>query len=279
MSSSILILAISVVAGCLGSILGIGGGIILVPALTLGFGIPIHYAVGAGLVSVITTSSASAAVYIRDRLTNLRLAILLEVATTSGAIAGVALSNVLQSRMLFFLFAAILLQSAVSMFRARKVDDFSRSPPIPNSFADRLKLNNVYFDPAVGREISYGIRRVPLGALLMAVSGMISALLGIGSGALKVLAMDRIMGVPLKVSSATSNFMMGVTAAASASAYYFKGDILPEIAAPVAIGVLCGSLVGTQLLARLPARKIRKMFVLVLIAMAIQMIFKGLHYE
>jgi uncharacterized membrane protein YfcA len=275
MVTSMLILMVSVFAGCLGAVLGIGGGMIVIPALTLGLGVSIHHAIGASLISVIATSSGAAALYIRDRLTNLRLAILLEIATTFGALAGVALSTVLYSRFLYLLFAVILLQSSFSMWRGKKQEKEIQRTSLER-WSDQLNLDSEFFDPAVGETVQYGVTRIPLGFFLMVVAGVISGLLGIGSGALKVLAMDRAMRVPMKVSSATSNFMMGVTAAASASAYYLKGDILPEIAAPVALGVLSGAVLGSRLLMVLPSSQIRRVFVVLLLIMAIQMGMKGL---
>lgn len=270
----LLLFATSVFAGTLGAILGLGGGIILVPAMTLGFGIPIRYAVGASIVSVIATSSGAAAAYVRDRMTNIRLAIFLEIATTTGALAGAVLSGLIRPRYLYLIFAAVLLQSAYLMVRRKGQAEGGATQAHP--WAIRLKLNSSYPDRALGREVSYLVTHVPLGFAYMLAAGLLSALLGIGSGALKVLAMDSAMRLPIKVSSATSNFMIGVTAAASAGAYFLRGDIVPELASPVAVGVLLGAWVGTKLMMRLPAQKIRVAFIVVLLVIAVQMALRGL---
>jgi uncharacterized membrane protein YfcA len=272
--TSLILLCISVFAGILGSILGLGGGIIVIPALTLGFGIDIRYAIGASIVSVIATSSGAAARYVRDHMTNVRLAIFLEVGTTTGAILGAVISSYIHSNFLFILFALLLLQSAYMMWSRGKNEHAVLQTAHP--WATYLKLNSSYPDYHLGKEVEYLVDNVPLGFFYMLGAGLLSGLLGIGSGILKVLAMDSAMKLPIKVSSATSNFMIGVTAAASAGAYYMKGDILPEIAAPVAIGILIGSLLGAHWMTRLPNKVIRKVFIFVLIVVAIQMGLRGL---
>lgn len=272
------ILVVSVVAGCFGAILGLGGAVILTPFLTLGFGINIRYAVGASIISVIATSSGAAASYVKDRITNIRLAIFLEMATTLGALVGVTLSTLINPKLLYFIFAFVLLQSAFLMWRrTTQVDEFQDDPAqIPHGLAMKLNLNSQYPEVSLGKEVKYQVSRIPLGFFYMLVAGVLSGLLGIGSGVLKVLAMDSVMGLPIKVSSATSNFMIGVTAAASACVYFLKGDIIPELAAPVALGVLLGAWIGSKLLVVIPATKIRKLFVVVLVIVAIQMGLKGL---
>jgi uncharacterized membrane protein YfcA len=264
------ILLISFVAGTLGSILGIGGGVIIVPALTIGFGINIRYAIGASIVSVIATSSGAAATYVKDHITNIRVAMFLEIATTLGALGGAMLAAFISAKLLYWVFAAILIYSAYSMVRSRG-DEVPRREG--DHWAARLKLNSSY--PDHGKEIAYSVTNVPLGFALMLGAGLVSGLLGIGSGALKVPAMDGAMKLPIKVSSATSNFMIGVTAAASAGAYYMRGDILPLLAAPVALGVLLGSLVGTRVMLGLPNRKLRQVFIFVLFFIAIEMGLKA----
>ena len=266
------VFVVSVIAGVLGSILGLGGGVVIVPVLTLVFGINIRYAVGASIVSVIATSSGAAATYVKDHITNIRVAMFLEVATTLGALGGAILAPFIPTRGLFVLFAAILMYSAFAMTRRRT----EHHAVAPDAWASRLKLSSSYPDPALGREVSYAVTGVPLGFALMLGAGLISGLLGIGSGALKVPAMDSAMKLPIKVSSATSNFMIGVTAAASAGAYFMRGDIVPLLAAPVALGVLLGSLFGTRIMMRLPAAKVRGLFVIVLVAIAVQMALKAL---
>lgn len=277
----LLLLLVSIVAGAFGALLGLGGGVVIVPILTLGLGINIRYAIGASIVSVIATSSGAAATYVKDHLTNIRVAMLLEVATTIGALSGAVLSTVVPERELFCVFSGILFYSAWVMFRRRHLDQSGeRGLPLSNKvqplastdyWARRFKLNSSYPDHVLGKEISYSVKNVPLGFLLMLGAGVISGLLGIGSGALKVPAMDSAMKLPIKVSSATSNFMIGVTAAASAGAYYMRGDILPMLAAPVALGVLLGSMVGTRLMMRWQSQRIRVIFIGVLVVIAIQM--------
>jgi uncharacterized membrane protein YfcA len=274
MTSTWILFLISVFAGCLGSILGLGGGIILIPALTLGYGVHIRYAVGASIVSVIATSSGAAASYVRDRVTNIRLAIYLEMATTLGALCGVMISSRIHSQWIFVLFAFSLLQSAYFMWR--RSEGARAQKLIPHPWSEKLRFNSSFVDPSIKQEIEYKVAQVPRGFLYMWVAGVLSGLLGIGSGILKVVAMDQAMGLPIKVSSATSNFMIGVTAAASAGAYFLKGDILPELAAPVALGVLVGASAGSRIMMHLPAKRIRKLFVIVLVVVAVQMLLKGL---
>jgi len=267
------ILTISVVAGFIGSLVGLGGGIIIVPVLTLLYGIDIRYAVGASIVSVIATSSGAAAAYVREHLTNLRAAMLLELGTTTGAISGAFLAGILHSRRLFVIFGIVMGCSALAMLYRAK--DRDQQVP-PDHWANRLQLHGSYFDEALNRKIPYRITHTKLGLLLMYFAGMISGLLGIGSGALKVPAMDIAMRIPIKVSTATSNFMIGVTAAASAGVYFSRGDIDPVIAAPVAIGVVLGATIGSKFLSKADNRLIRLLFVIVLLIIATQMIWKGL---
>ncbi|HZL35859.1 MAG TPA: sulfite exporter TauE/SafE family protein [Tepidisphaeraceae bacterium] len=263
----------SVAAGVLGSLLGLGGGIIVIPALTLLLGIPIRWAVGASIVSVIATSSGAAAAYVREHMTNLRVAMLLEIATTTGALTGAYLSGILGGRWLFIIFGVILAYSALAMFRKRHELASENAPP--SWLADRLDLHSEYYDRAADKHIVYRVTHVPLGFGLMYIAGVVSGLLGIGSGSLKVPAMDLAMRLPIKVSTATSNFMIGVTAAASAGVYFSRGDIDPFIAAPVAAGVLAGATVGSHLLGRLQSNVIRIVFVIVLLWISGQMLWKG----
>lgn len=276
--SSLVILPISIFAGALGAILGLGGGIIVIPALTLFFGVDIRYAIGASIVSVIATSSGAAARYVRDNMTNIRLAIFLEVATTTGAVFGAFLSSYFESRYLFLLFSLLLVHSAYTMWRRGRVEanEKKSASSTGHPWALSLKLNSFYPDFHLGKDVRYTVENVPLGFLYMFGAGILSALLGIGSGILKVMAMDSAMKLPIKVSSATSNFMIGVTAAASAGAYYMKGDILPEIAAPVALGVLCGSFLGAHYMHRMKSQWIRKIFIFILLVVSVQMAIKGL---
>jgi uncharacterized protein len=264
---------ISALAGVLGSLVGLGGGVVVVPVLTLLYHVDIRLAIGASIVSVIATSSGAAAAYVRDRMTNLRTGMFLEIGTTVGAISGAFLTTVLPVRVLFVVFAAVLGYSAVATFRKRH-----SAAPLSVSgdrIANALHLHGSYFDQAAGREIPYKVVGTKPGLALMYVAGLVSALLGIGSGALKVPAMDVAMHLPMKVSSATSNFMIGVTAAASAGVYFARGQIDPVIAAPVAIGVLAGSLVGSRALGRMENKTIRWVFVVVLAVICVEMLQRG----
>jgi uncharacterized protein len=270
----LLVFAISVIAGVMGSLLGLGGGIIVIPALTLLFKIDIRYAVGASIVSVIATSSGAAAAYVRERMTNLRVAMFLELATTSGALTGAYLAGVIGGRALYVIFGLVLGYSSLAMFRKRH---HARMPgAAPDRWADSLRLHGAYYDEAASEEVSYQVTGTRVGLLLMYVAGVVSGLLGIGSGALKVPALDLAMHLPIKVSSATSNFMIGVTAAASAGAYFMRGDIDPIVAAPVAAGVLLGATVGSRLLGRLQSATVRVAFVVVLLWISLQMLYRGL---
>ena len=269
-----LIFAISLVAGFLGSLLGLGGGIIVVPALTLVLGIDIRLAIGASIISVIATSSGAAAAYVRERLANLRLAMFLELGTTLGAISGAYLAAYLRAQWLFLLFGLLLGYSAVAMLRK---PHHAAGADVPSSaLATRLQLHSAYYDEAAGREVSYIVTRPGLGLALMYVAGAASGLLGIGSGALKVPAMDLAMHLPMKVSTATSNFMIGVTAAASAGLYFTRGQIDPFLAAPVAAGVLAGATIGSRLLGRIDNKHIRTIFIVVLLVVSAEMLVKGL---
>ena len=267
---SIILFVISIFGGFLGALLGLGGGIIIVPVLTLFLGVDIRYAISASLIAIVATSSGAAASFLRDRLTNLRLAVLLEVGTVCGAIVGFLIAKNINSKYLFVLFGFFLLFSALMMLK-KKGDHRAK---IDHPWSQKLKLAGKYTEKN-GELIHYKIAQVPLGLFLMFFAGILSALLGIGSGIFKVMAMDGAMKIPMKVSSATSNFMIGVTATASAGAYFLRGDIRPEIACPVSVGIIIGSWVGARLMPKLPAMIIRKIFVGVLSVVAIQMLVKG----
>ncbi len=269
----LLVALISFVAGMLGSLLGLGGGMIVVPALTLLLGIDIRLAIGASIISVIATSSGAAAAYVRDHLANLRVAMFLELGTTSGAITGAWVAGLLHPRWLFVLFGAILGYSALAMLKPRALRAAPRHGA--TTLSHRLRLQSSYFDDARGAEVAYEPARPVVGLGLMYVAGIVSGLLGIGSGALKVPAMDLAMELPIKVSTATSNFMIGVTAAASAGLYFARGQIDPFVAAPVAIGVLAGAFVGSKILSRVSSRALRVTFVVVLVLVSLQMLVRG----
>jgi uncharacterized membrane protein YfcA len=267
----LLIFCASLGAGLLGALVGIGGGILIVPLLTLAFGFDIHVAIGTSIVSVIATSSGAAAAYVRDHLTNIRIGMLLELGTTCGAVSGAIVAGWIDERVLFLLFGVILLISALPMLRKLHSDGIVVES---DRLAEALRLPSTYPN-ASGDQVPYGVRNVPSGFGLMYIAGLVSGLLGIGSGTLKVLAMDTAMGLPIKVSSATSNFMIGVTAAASAGIYYWRGDVTPVVAAPVAIGVLLGATLGAKLLVGAANETIRIVFVLVLGAVSVEMLLRG----
>jgi len=268
----LIVATISFGAGLLGALLGLGGGLIVVPALTLVMHVDIRLAIGASIISVIATSSGAAAAYVRDRMANLRLAMFLEIGTTLGAITGAYLAGHLHPRFLFILFGLVLGYSAIVMLRGRRVSDGDREV---GNLTRHLRLSGSYFDISEGEEVHYQPVRARLGLALMYVAGVMSGLLGIGSGALKVPAMDLAMELPIKVSTATSNFMIGVTAAASAGIYFARGQIDPFIAAPVAIGVLGGSFLGSRMLGKLSRRAVRVTFVVVLLVVSVEMLIKG----
>ena len=263
----------AVCAGLLGALVGLGGGVLIVPLLTIGFGVDIRLAIGASIVSVIATSSGAAAAYVRDHLTNVRVGMLLELATSVGAVTGAFVAAWLNARFLFLLFGVLLILSIVPM-----IAKLGENVPVgvtDDRIAARLRLASTYPERVIGQDVAYQVTRVPLGFAMMYVAGIVSGLLGIGSGALKVLAMDTAMRLPVKVSTATSNFMIGVTAAASAGIYFWRGDVVPLIAAPVALGVLAGATMGAKLLVRFRNGTVRAIFLVALAAVAIEMLLRG----
>ena len=261
----------SVAAGLLGALTGLGGGVVIVPLLVLVFGVDLPYAVGTSLVSVIATSSGAAAAYVREGYSNIRIGMLLEVATTIGAIAGALLALVIAPATIPIIFGVVLLISAYLSARPRPAD---ARPTQSDRLARYLRLRGSFPTPEGPR--TYHVVGVPWGFAIMWVAGVLSGLLGIGSGALKVLAMDQVMKLPFKVSTTTSNFMIGVTAAASAGVYLNRGTIAPELALPVVLGVLAGSAVGTRILARRQVRVLRIVFAVLVLAIAVEMIYKGI---
>ncbi|BFH60876.1 sulfite exporter TauE/SafE family protein [Paenibacillus azoreducens] len=271
---SLQVLLIAILAGIVGSILGLGGGIIVTPALTLLFGVSIEHAIGASIISVIATSSGSAIAYIRDRITNLRVGMFLEIATTIGAITGAFIGGLIAPNLLYIIFGLLLVYSAINMIKKKKGDHQEAVEMHPA--AAKLKLGGSYYDKAVEQQISYNVGNVYGGFGVMYGAGIVSGLLGIGSGSFKVMAMDVFMKLPLKVSTATSNFMMGVTAAASAGVYLLRGSIDPHIAGPVALGVLAGATIGAQIMQRMKSKTIRMIFIPVLLYIALQMIYQGM---
>lgn len=259
-------------AGFLGALTGLGGGVVLVPLLVLLFGLDLHHALGASLVSVIATSSGAAAAYVREGYTNLRLGMFLEVATTLGAILGAALLALLPASRVAFFFGLVLLYSAYLSYRNLGQDAWI-APEVSDPMAKRLRLGGVF--PTPQGERPYGVRGLLPGFLLMGAAGFLSGLLGIGSGAVKVLAMDRIMGLPYKVSTTTSNFMIGVTAAAGAGIYLRRGYIDPLVSFPVVLGVLLGAFLGARVLPGSPVARLRFLFALVVAFLGLQMLGQG----
>jgi hypothetical protein len=269
---TLVVLLMAVVAGFLGSLTGLGGGVVIVPALALALGVDIKYAIGASLVSVIATSSGAAAAYVREGFSNIRIGMFLEIATTLGAIVGAYLATRVTTHAIAVVFGLVLIQAAwQSLFSA---EPETGVPVSSDALAARLRLGGDY--PVDGKRQSYGVRNVPTGFGLMFGAGALSGLLGIGSGALKVIAMDRAMKVPFKVSTTTSNFMIGVTAAASAGVYLSRGYIDPRVAMPVMLGVLAGAFLGTRVLVHARVRTLRLIFGVVVFALAVEMIVNGL---
>ena len=238
----------SLAAGIIGAIVGIGGGLLVTPVLTLIFGVDIHLAIGASIISIIATSSGGAAAYVKDRITNIRVGMFLEIGTTVGAITGAAIAAYVNSQLLFGIFGVVLLLTIYPLLRRRK-EELPHGVENDN-WSRKLKLSSSYPDQKLGQEVSYNVKGSPAGLVIMYGAGLLSGLLGIGSGAFKVLGMENAMRLPMKVSSTTSNFMIGVTAAASAGIYFVRGDVNPFIVAPVVLGVLAGASIGTRILLR-----------------------------
>lgn len=268
---TIIVLLGAFLAGLLGSLTGLGGGVIIIPLLTLALGVDIHYAIGASIVSVIATSSGSAAAYVKEGITNIRIGMFLEIATTVGAVCGAIVAVYLNANYIAIIFGCILIFSAIMTLK-KKVDHSTLDDS--DKWANFFRLNGSYPDKGVDHK--YAVKHVPGGFLMMLFAGTLSGLLGIGSGALKVIAMDNIMRLPFKVSTTTSNFMMGVTAAASAVVYLHRGQIDPGIAMPVCIGVLTGASLGSKVLLKAKTDKLKIVFAVVVTFLALQMIYKGI---
>jgi uncharacterized membrane protein YfcA len=258
----------SFLAGFLGAITGLGGGVVMVPLLALALGVDIRYAIGASLVSVIATSSGAAAAYVKEGFSNVRVGMFLEIATSLGALGGAFLATRLPVTVIGAIFGVVLLYSAYHAIASK-----AGHAPLASSdpLAVLLRMDSTY--PGEGGLVSYHVRAVPLGFGLMVVAGILSGLLGIGSGAIKVLAMDQAMRIPFKVSTTTSNFMIGVTAAASAGVYLSRGYIDPGLSMPVMLGVLGGSMLGARFLATARTDLLRKIFSVVISVLALEMIY------
>jgi uncharacterized membrane protein YfcA len=261
----------SLLAGLLGSLTGLGGGVVLVPLLTIFFKVDLRYAIGASLVSVIATSSGAAAAYIKEGFSNIRIGMFLEIATTLGALLGAYLTAKVSTSAIAIIFGTVLLYSA---YVSRQTRPRTEKDDPPDPLATRLRLNGSF--PTTSGIRRYNVYHVPAGFGLMFGAGTLSGLLGIGSGAVKVLAMDQAMKIPFKVSTTTSNFMIGVTAAASAGVYLSRGYIDPGLAMPVMLGVLGGSLIGTRILVKAETKWLRLVFSIVIVVLALQMIYQGI---
>ena len=272
----ITIFALGIAAGVVGAILGLGGGIIIVPELTLGFGMPMRTAVAASTVSIIATSTGAAVAFLRDRLTNTRVAIWLEMGTATGALTGALVAGWVNQRFLFILFGLLLSYSSYNMFRTRHAEH--RQDLLPDAISKKLALGGSYYDKALGHRVDYQVTRTVPGLIIMIFSGAAAGLLGIGAGIFKVPAMDQVMGMPFKASTATSNFMIGVTAASGAVGYFARGDVQPLVAGPIVLGVLLGAIVGAKLMVRLRANLIRLCFIPLIAYTALTMIYRGVKW-
>jgi uncharacterized membrane protein YfcA len=271
MSEIIILFLGAISAGLLGSLTGLGGGVIIIPLLTLGFGVPMHYAIGASLISVIGTSSGAAVAFVKEGFTNMRIGMFLEIATTSGAIVGALVSGMLNPNTIGIIFASILLLTVILNLKGKP--DHQESL-IKGSLEDKLKLYGTFPDKGVMKD--YAARNTVPGFFMMMFAGSMSGLLGIGSGALKVLAMDNMMRLPFKVSTTTSNFMIGVTAVASSLIYFQRGEIIPVIVAPVLVGVVVGSFIGSKTLMVSKTKKLKTFFAIVITILSIYMMYNGI---
>ena len=267
---TLILLVSAYLAGLLGSLTGLGGGVVVIPVLTLGFGVDFHYAIGAALVASIATSSGSGSAYVKEGITNIRLGMFLEIATTIGAVVGAIIAVWLNNSTIAIIYGCVLILTA-AMQQRRKSD---HDGVVGSDLARRLKLFGTW-PQRDGSMKAYQLRGVGGGFSVMLLAGMLSGILGIGSGVLKVIAMDGIMKVPFKVSTTASNFMMGVTACASAVVYIQRGNIVPGIACPVLIGVLFGALTGARLLKKLDVRLLRQIFCIAILLVAFNMIWQG----
>ncbi len=275
MIAGLVLLAGGAAAGIFGSLLGLGGGILIVPLLTFVFGLPLREAVAVSLVSVIVTSSASAGVYLQRHTANLRLGMVLELFTASGALVGGLVAFLLSDRVLAALFAALLTWVAVSMFRAGRKAQPSAASAAEAAAVDAGTPAPGSFTATLGGD-GYSVRRLPMGMAGSVFAGLVSALLGVGGGIVKVPVMHMVMGVPLKVATATSNMMIGITATSSAVIYLLRGQIDPYVAGPTALGVFAGAMVGSRIAARIDVRLLRLIFVIVMVYNAVQMALKAL---
>lgn len=271
-------ISIGILAGLLGSLLGLGGGLILTPILTIVMGYDIKVAVLVSIFAVLGTSTGSALAYLEDDLLNLRLAMFLEIFTTIGAFVGALLSTVVQGQFLFILYGLLMFYQAYTMWKKIKGGETHHltSTAAKKSTPLQESLSGTYYDFGTQTQVNYQAANIPLGSFIMFLAGVASALLGIGAGAFKVLAMDNVMGLPLKVSSATANFMMGVTGVSSAIFYFSQGSVDLQIVAPIVLGVIAGSTLGSKLMPRIPVAYLRVLFLMILLVTGVQMFLRGL---
>jgi uncharacterized membrane protein YfcA len=280
----LLMFLIAILAGVVGSIVGIGGGILVVPALTIGFGVPIEYAIGASIISTIAASSGAASAYVRDRITNLRIGMFLEIGSVLGSIVGVVTTLYFVrsglSWVIFIIFGLVLVFSAYNVLQHARMERRGESMVNvdPNRLSERLNLRGEYEDKSLNKTITYVATRVPAGFVVIFFAGLLSGLLGVGGGVLKVLGMDTIMRLPFKVSTTTSNFMIGVTATASTGILYVSGYVNVLLSAPVVLGVVLGSLGGTKVLVRSKPASIRVVFIVIVLVLGAEMIYMGLSH-
>lgn len=275
MSISVFILILffgAILAGFLGSLTGLGGGVVVIPLLTLGFGVDMRYAIGAALVTSIASSSGAAAAYIKEGITNVRIGMFLEIATTTGAVLGAIIAIWLDKQYIAVIFGCVLIFSAIRTI-TKKEEHIDPNAPA-DKLAEKLKLNGSY--PTKDGVVQYKVQNVAAGYSLMTLAGVLSGLLGIGSGALKVLAMDTAMKIPFKVSTTTSNFMVGVTAAASAVIYLQRGYIDPGLCMPIVVGVLLGAFIGSKILPKANVKRLRQLFSVVIFLLALSMMYNGI---
>lgn len=270
---TLILLVGAYMAGFLGSLTGLGGGVIIIPLLTLVFHVDIRYAIGAALLASIATSSGAASAYVKEGITNIRLGMFLEIATTIGAVIGAFIAIYMPTNAIAVIFGVVLIFSAAMTVRKKHEAKLTKG----SKLSEKLKLNSTY--PVNGEKVSYQLTNVAGGFSLMTLAGVLSGLLGIGSGSLKVLAMDSTMKIPFKVSTTTSNFMIGVTAAASAVVYLQRGYMDPGIAFPVLLGVLAGALTGAKILPKINPKILRIIFAVAITAVAIEMIINGINHK
>jgi uncharacterized membrane protein YfcA len=274
MDPTLLILGTSVIAGFVGGLMGLGGGVILVPVLVTFLDVPLRLALGASLMGVVATSTAGAATYVRQGLSNLRLGLLLSAVAVGGALVGIVIGKVAGERIVTGMLAAMLMLAAWAMLR--RPGDRRVEPGTGTPVERRPHLDGAYFDPSSQSRIEYGVRNLWSGTAFMFVAGIVSSMLGVGGGVVQIPVMDTLMWVPMKAATATSNFMIGITAATGAVAYIAMGEVHPAVAAPVVVGVFVGSTIGARVMPRVRDTRLRMFFVLIMMLLAVDMAYKAI---